>query len=270
VSLPSFTIVTPCLNAAATIEETLASVRGQEYGGVVEHVVVDGGPTDGTVEILERADGIRFTSEPDSGRPDAANKGVAAARGEVIGFLNADDRYEPGALAAAGEALAAHPQAEWATGYCRIVDGRGEEIRRPVTAYKNLLLRRFSLPLYLTQNFVSDPATFARHAALAEVGPLDERYAISHDYDLWLRLARRGDPLVLRRYLADFRMVEGTLSMAGFERQFREHAEVARRHGDGHRVAVAANAVISRTIVGVYRLLRLGRRARRGDQSAGS
>jgi glycosyltransferase involved in cell wall biosynthesis len=262
-SLPSITVITACLNAAGTIEETLASVREQAYDGEVEHLVVDGGSTDGTLAILERAEGVRFTSGPDSGRPEAVNKGTAMASGEVIGFLNADDRYEPGALDAAGAAFAADPDADWVTGYCRIISAAGEEIRRPVTAYKNALLRHFSLPLYLTQNFVSDPATFARRTALEAVGPLDERYVISHDYDLWLRLAQRGNPVVLRRYLAGFRMAEGSLSMAGFERQFREHAEVARRRGEGHRVAVAVNRAMSRLIVGVYRALRAARGLRR-------
>jgi hypothetical protein len=134
------------------------------------------------------------------------------------------------------------------------------EIRKPVTRYKNFLLRRFSFPLYLTQNFVSDPATFVRRAALDAVGTLDNGYRISHDYDLWLRVARRWPPIVLERYLSNFRMVEGTLSMAGFERQFREHEEVARVRGDGHRLPVLANAVISRLIVLVYRVLRARRR----------
>ncbi len=258
--LPSISIVTPCLNAAATIEEALESVRSQGYPSV-EHLVIDGGSTDGTLEILERAEGVRHVSEPDGGRVEAVNKGVEMATGEVIGWLNADDRYEPGALLAVGEAFARSPQAPWATGYCRIIDGRGEEIRKGVTAYKNAFLRRFSYSLYLTQNFVSDPATFVRRDVLREAGPLDERYAISHDYDLWLRVARHGDPVVLRRYLSSFRMVEGTISMEGFERQFAEHAAVARRHGEGHRLAVAVNAVTSRLIVLVYRVLRR-RRAR--------
>ena len=260
VDLPSISIVTPCLNAAATIEEALASVRSQGYPRL-EHLVVDGGSDDGTVELLRRA-GVRHVSERDRGRVDAVNKGVRMTSGEVIGFLNADDRYEPGALVAVGKAFAERPDAMWATGYCRIIDRRGREIRRAVTAYKNLLLRGFSYRLYLTQNFVSDPATFVRRRALEEAGPLDERYLISHDYDLWLRIARRHEPLVIRRYLASFRMAEGTLSMAGFERQFREHAEVARRHGRGHPAAVAANAVMSRLIVSVYRGLRTARRLR--------
>jgi len=258
--LPSITIVTPCLNAAGTIHEALDSVRSQAYPRV-EHLVIDGGSTDGTLEILERAEGVRFVSEPDRGRVDAVNKGMAMAGGDVIGWLNADDFYERGALDAVGRAFADRPEAAWVTGYCRIVDGEGREIRKGVTAYKNAFLRRFSYGLYLTQNFVSDPATFVRRDVLRDAGPLDERYAISHDYDLWLRVARRGDPVVLRRYLSSFRMVEGTLSMEGFERQFAEHAEVARRHGEGHRVAVAVNAVTSRLIVLVYRALR-SRRAR--------
>lgn len=256
--LPSITIVTPCLNAVDTIEEALESVRSQGYPRV-EHLVIDGGSTDGTLEILERAGDLRLVSEPDEGRVDAVNKGIAMAGGDVVGWLNGDDRYEPGALHAVGEAFAAEPAAPWVTGYCRIIDAGGREIRKGVTAYKNAFLRRFSYGLYLTQNFVSDPATFVRRDVLLDVGPLDPRYAISHDYDLWLRVARHGDPVVLRRYLSRFRMVEGTLSMESFERQFAEHAEVARRHGEGHRPAVAANAVTSRLIVLVYRALRAWR-----------
>jgi glycosyltransferase involved in cell wall biosynthesis len=260
VTLPSISVITPCLNGRETIEECLASVRSQGYPDL-EHIVVDGGSTDGTLDVLERADGIRWISEPDTGRPDAANKGVRMASGEVIAWLNADDRYEPGALRAVGEAFAADPSAMWVTGYCRIIDGDGREIRRGVTRYKNALLRRFSYRLYLTQNFVSDPATFVRRRALDDVGPLDDRYRISHDYDLWLRVARRWRPIVLRRYLSSFRMTEGTLSMAGFERQFREHEDVARSRGDGHRVPVAVNALMSRLIVLVYRAMRARRRA---------
>jgi glycosyltransferase involved in cell wall biosynthesis len=258
--LPSITVVTPAFNAAATIERTIASVRAQGYERV-EHVVVDGGSTDGTVEILERTEGLRWISEPDEGLADAVNKGIALATGDVVGELNADDAYCPGALAAVGAAFAAHPEAEWVTGRCPIVGADGAEIRKPVTAYKNALLRRYSFGLYLTHNFVSAPATFFRTDVLRELGGLDLRYRYSVDYDLQLKFARRGDPVVLDRDLAQFTMAEGSLSMSGFEVQFREHAEQARRHGDGHRLAVAANALLSRAIVLTYAGMRRARRS---------
>ncbi len=261
---PRLTVITPSFNAAPTIAEALASVRAQGRDDV-EHLVVDGGSTDGTVDLLRAAPGIRWISEPDRGLAHAMNKGIAMARGDLVGELNADDVYVPGALDAVVAAFAAHPSAEWVTGRCPIIDARGREIRRGVTAYKNALLRRYSLGLYLTHNFVSAPATFFRASALREVGGFDERYRISVDYDLQLKLARRGDPVVLDRDLACFRMVEGTLSMSGFRTQFREHAEQARRHGRGHPGAVALNQVLSAGIVGTYEVMRRMRARRAGS-----
>ena len=261
-TLPSLTIITPCLNAAATLPQTLASVKAQAYPGL-EHIVVDGGSTDGTLELLQAAEGVRWISEPDRGLADALNKGIAMATGDVIGELNADDVYEPGALLAVGAALRDHPEAMWLTGRCRIIDAGGQEIRKGVTAYKNRLLRHYSRRLYLTHNFISAPATFFRREALAESGGFDLRYRISVDYDLQLRIAARHEPLILHRYLASFRMAEGSLSMSGFKTQFREHAEQARRHGDGHRGAVLLNQVLSAGIVGLYEGMRRVRAARR-------
>lgn len=257
---PPLSIVTPCLNAAATISRTLESVESNGVYGV-EHIVVDGGSTDGTLEILARYPDIRVVSEPDDGLADAFNKGAAMATGDVVGWLNADDWYLPGALEAVVAAARSDPGAEWFTGGCPIVDGSGREVRRAVTAYKKFLLRRYSLRLYLTQNFVSCPATFVRRDALVEVCPLPLTYRYSVDYELFLRLARRGDPVVLDRDLAVFVMEEGTLSMTGFEQQFAEHASQARIHGAGHPFAVTVNSAVSRAIVLVYRFLRRVRRA---------
>jgi glycosyltransferase involved in cell wall biosynthesis len=260
--LPKISIVTAVLNRAGSIERTLASVRDQGYPNL-EHLVVDGCSTDGTLEILERSEGIRWISEPDEGLADAMNKGIAMATGDWIGWLNSDDYYLPGSHQAVADAVEARPDARWVTGPCRIVDADDQEIRTAITAYKNWLLRRYSFSLYLTQNFISCPSTFVRRDAYEAVGPMDSRYRISMDYDVFLRIARRWDPIVLDRELAAFRMVEGTLSMGGFEQQFAEHAEQARRHGKGHPLPVAANRLISRGIVLTYRLMRARRRRAR-------
>lgn len=262
--LPSISVVTPTFNAAATIEETLASLAVQDYAGL-EHVVVDGGSTDGTIEILEReaaAGRLRFISEPDEGLSDAFNKGVAMATGDYVGWLNADDTYDPGALAAVGAALAQQPGAEWATGRCKIMGGDGAESRKAVTAYKNFLLDRFSFPLFLTNNFVSSPATFIRRETLNEIGALDKRFKYSADYDLWLRLARRGNPVLVDADVANFRMADDSLSITGFEQQFVEHAQNARDNGAGHPIAVSVNRVMSRLIVWVYRAIMKWRQIR--------
>jgi GT2 family glycosyltransferase len=178
------------------------------------------------------------------------------ARGEIVGSLNSDDTYLPGALNRVGTAFAAHPEAEWVTGRCPIVDEHGVEIRRGVTRYKEAFLRRHSFSRHLVHNYVSAPATFARRCALEAVGGYDERFRYSADYDMWLKLGRRGDPIVLAAPpLATFRMAGASLSLTGFEAQFAEHVTNAREHGDGHRAAVALNRAASAGIVLAYRAL---------------
>jgi len=258
----SFSIVTPSLDAEATIAEALRSVREQGYEPL-EHVVVDGGSTDRTMEIVRAAgDHVRSISEPDRGLSDAMNKGIRMARNDVVGWLNADDVYLPGTLRRVAEEFERRPDALWVTGRCLIIDGDGNEIRSGITRYKDALLRRWSFPLFLTQNFVSAPATFVRREALLELGGFDERFRYSMDYDVWLKLGRRSPPVVIDAPLACFRMAGESLSMTGFERQFAEHEQNAREHGDGHRVAVAANAAMSRAIVAAYRAMRAVRTRR--------
>jgi len=258
----SFSVVTPCLNAETTVAAALGSVREQGYAPL-EHVVVDGGSTDATMAIVRAAgEHVRWVSEPDRGLSDAMNKGIAMARNDVVGWLNADDVYLPGTLQKVADAFGRRPHAQWVTGRCLIIDADGREIRRGITRYKDALLRRYSFPLFLTQNFISAPATFVRRDALRAVGGFEERFRYSMDYDVWLKLARRSAPVVLDEPLACFRMAEGSLSMSGFERQFREHEQNAREHGAGHPFAVAANAGMSRAIVATYRAMRAVRTRR--------
>jgi GT2 family glycosyltransferase len=129
-----------------------------------------------------------------------------------------------------------------------------------VTRYKRFFLRHYGRRSLLVQNYVAAPSTFVRRSALLDVGGFDERFKYSMDYDLWLRLARLADPVVLDEPVTAFRMAGESLSMTGFERQFEEHAQNAREHGQGEPLAVAANVAVSRLIVLAYRAMRLARR----------
>ncbi len=267
---PTISIVTPCLNARSTIERSLESVAAQRYPGL-EHVVIDGQSTDGTLGILKSfasQGAIRLVSEPDGGLAEALNKGVRIAGGDVLGLLNADDLYLPGSLDRVATAFRDHPHSWWVTGRCIIVDAEDREIRRAVTAYKDLLLRHYTYRALLTQCFVSAPSTFIAKRAFERVGLFDESLSYAVDYDLCLRLGRQMPPLILAGdALAAFRMAGDTLSLTGFERQFAEGHDLARRYGHHDRAAVAANALMTKGIVLTYHALRV-LRARRRDPSA--
>jgi glycosyltransferase involved in cell wall biosynthesis len=102
--LPLVSIVTPSLSQGEFIEEAILSVLEQDYPRI-EHIVVDGGSTDGTLDVLHRYQHLRWVSEPDGGQADALNKGFGMAHGEIYGWLNSDDLYLPGAISAAVEVM---------------------------------------------------------------------------------------------------------------------------------------------------------------------
>jgi glycosyltransferase involved in cell wall biosynthesis len=259
--LPSITVITPVRNGEETIAAALESVGSQGYPGL-RPLVMDGASSDRTVEIARQFNHVEVHSEPDRGQTDALNKGLRRATGDLVGWLNADDIYEPGSLERVGRAFAERPDAPLVTGLCRIIGADGQEIRRPITAYKNFLLRHYSYRLYLTQNFISSPASFMNRRTLATVGEFNERWTLSMDYDMFLRLLRHGEPIVIDEYLSNFLMKPGTLSMENFERSFVEHVDNAREHGGDHPGVVLANRAVSRGIVLTYSLLRLLRRGR--------
>jgi glycosyltransferase involved in cell wall biosynthesis len=255
--LPSVTILTPCLNAAETVEETLRSIVAQEYPKL-DHIVIDGGSTDGTLEILGRHD-CRFVSEPDRGMTHALAKGLEMAESDVIGWLNADDLYAPGAVRLAAEAFVTDPELEWVLGRCPIIDAEGREIRGAVTAWKDLLQRRYTFEAHLSQNFVPQPSTFMRRTSLNAAGGFDETFRYSMDYDLFLRLGKRSRPRFIDRVQAYFRLSEGTFSDVSFDLQFSEHFRAAALHGEEHELAVGVNRAFSRSIVTAYWLLQARR-----------
>ena len=178
-------VVTPSFDQAAFIGRTLASVASQS-GVQIEHRVYDGGSTDGTVEILERAGGsIRWVSERDAGQADAVNRGLREADGDVIGWLNSDDVYYPRALERAVRFLEANPEVD-------VVYGAADHIDADDRVLEPYPVEPWSFERLKERSIICQPAAFLRRRVLDRHGLLDAKLRYCMDYEYWLRLARAG------------------------------------------------------------------------------
>jgi len=182
---PTVSVITPSYQQSPFIERTLESVYRQRPH-VLEHIVMDGGSTDGTVEILERwRDRITFTSGPDGGQTAAINAGLTKSRGEILAYLNSDDVYYDGAIAAALEAFERHPEADVIYGDADHIDADDQVIGRYPT-------EEFSLERLKLVCFLSQPAVFFRRRVIEQHGLFDTAFDHCMDYEYWLRLGMRG------------------------------------------------------------------------------
>ena len=184
-NLPLVSIVTPSFNQARFLEETLRSILDQDYPRF-ECIVVDGGSTDGSQEIIQRHAPrlAHWVSEADLGQADAINKGFALAHVEVFAWLNSDDTYNPGALSEAVEYLTAHPEIGMVYGNAYYIDSEGQRIGRyPARSTDYRGLRR-------GVNNITQQAMFFRSNLWRMVGPLDPSFYYAMDYDLWVKIGR--------------------------------------------------------------------------------
>ena len=187
---PKFTVVTPSFNQGAYIARTIESVLSQQYPNI-EYIVIDGGSTDNTVEVIKKYQRhlTYWVSEPDRGQSHAINKGMSRATGEYLTWLNSDDWYLPDALRTMSEMFAADPEVGMVVGAGRIVDIAGKQVYRKAPD-ENIKLE--SLYGWLQGGDFMQPSSAFRAGAWQSAGGLDEDIHIALDVDLWLRMARAG------------------------------------------------------------------------------
>ena len=200
VTWPRITVVTCSYNQGKFLEETLLSVINQRYPNL-EYIVVDGGSTDNSVEIIRKYEShlTWWVSERDSGQSDALAKGFEKASGEILCWLCSDDLLEQGALVEVGRFFADHDDADVVYGDTIFIDESGTITRR----YKTF---PFSSWLMLnTANYVPQPSTFWRRRIYERVGGLDRSLHMWLDQDLWLRFAETTELHHVRRYWSRLR-----------------------------------------------------------------
>jgi glycosyltransferase involved in cell wall biosynthesis len=224
---PLISVVTPSFNQASFISETIQSVRLQSYTNY-EHLVIDGMSTDGTVDLLrnlaitETRQGVFWSSERDSGQSEAINKGFRQAKGEIIGWLNSDDRYRPDCFQHIVRAFQDNPDVDVIYGDYLLVDECGKvlQIRREIEFSAFILL-------YHRVLYIPTTTTFFRRKIFEEGNWLDEKLQYAMDLEFFIRLSARGYRFRhIPELLAEFRVHPNSKTCSAPDKQREEHQQV--------------------------------------------
>jgi glycosyltransferase involved in cell wall biosynthesis len=203
-NLPRISVITPTFNGATTIRETIESVCRQKYSNL-EHLVLDGGSTDGTVDIVREYPHIQWTSQKDEGHYDAMNKGIQQSTGDIVAILNSDDCYRDGALLKIGRAFQEHP--DWDGLFCDVifVDEKSKTIFGRKEAGYDYDVLRFGTVCYIVH-----PTLFLKKATYERLGAYRHREFLNCcDVDLILRLGQNHCRIGhIPEYLVNYRFHE--------------------------------------------------------------
>jgi len=220
---PKITLLTPALNSARYIEDTIRSVIYQGYPNL-EYIIVDGGSTDGTVEIIRKYEKHLswWVSEPDKGMYDALNKGYARSSGEIMGWISATDMLHQGSLKVVGGVLRAFPQIEWITGLPTGLNEQGMTVRVGQ-------LKRFSQKRFLSgaNRYIQQESTFWRRSLWDRAGGyVDASRKIASDFELWVRFFHHARLYPVNALIGGYRSHGDSLGLQDLERCHRIHEEI--------------------------------------------
>ena len=209
---PLISVVTPSYNQGRFLDHAMRSVLDQSYP-CVEYVVMDGGSTDDSVDIIRRHERrlAYWASGPDGGQYDAVNKGFARTTGEIMGWLNSDDMYTPWALDVVATVFTQFPQIEWLTTLCPLIWDESGRAVRCANRYRGFSRRAFYRGGHLPQGFahgcIQQESTFWRRALWERAGgQLDVSVKLAADFELWARFFRHADLYAVTTPLGGFRV----------------------------------------------------------------
>jgi glycosyltransferase involved in cell wall biosynthesis len=199
-AVPLISIVTPSLNQGRFLRDCIEGVLKQN-DPAFEHIIIDGGSTDETVPVLESFPHLVWKSGPDGGQADAIAKALALARGEIIGWINADDFYYPAAFQAVRDAFRADPGLDVVTGNYCFTDAQGRTVRRRrETGFD------YESYLYGGKSYLANSAAFFRKRILDRFGGPRRDLHHSLDYELFLRLGKSARMAHIPQFLASYRL----------------------------------------------------------------
>ncbi|MFZ0013675.1 MAG: glycosyltransferase family 2 protein [Acidimicrobiia bacterium] len=227
-TLPKISVVTPSLNQARFLEETIESIHGQGYPNL-EHIVIDGGSEDGTVDILARNDSriAHWVSEPDAGQTDALAKGFSWATGDILCWLNSDDLFSPTTLREVAEFFAADRDTRFVYGDSQWIDIEGNFIK-PKREH------RWNRFVWLNDhNYIPQPSTFWTSGLFEEVGGLDTSFDLAMDADLWIRFSEVTRPRHSGRVWSSMRFYAEQKNTRMRERSIQEMQVIRDRYQEG-------------------------------------
>jgi glycosyltransferase involved in cell wall biosynthesis len=224
---PRITVVTPSFNQGPFIKEAIESVVNQNFSNV-EHLIIDGGSSDQTLNILKHGTAgsewghVTWSSEPDNGQSAALNKGFRLATGEIVGWLNSDDRYRAGCFEAAVRAFALNPEVDIVYGDYTLMNESGSIIKTCQEIEFNRFVLNYHRVLYIPTT-----ATFFRRRIFTEENWLNEDLHYAMDADFFIRLAAQGYRFKhIPTLMADFRLHPESKSCSKTELMFQEREEI--------------------------------------------
>ncbi len=256
---PVFSVITPSFQQGDFIEQTIQSVLQQ--GDIsYEHIVVDGGSSDSTVDILKRHSHLQWTSEKDEGQSDAINKGFAQAKGKYIAWINSDDWYEPGVFKKVEDFFESHPDASVVMGNCNLVNDKDEVFDVVVNKARGFEeLSRF----WVGNSIPTQPAIFFKRDLLVKHGLLDKSLHYAMDYELWLRFAKENYFHHIDEVFANYRFhgdsKSGDQDWSKFRPEWRKAyhrhctapvSVVVPNYNYGHHIEAALSSVLQQTYQG--------------------